>query len=454
MNRVLQQFNRLWGTWRQDVLLKKVIRNSSYLLSSSTIGMVLTSLMGFLVALLLGPAESGKLGLIVMLVSSINRLLSFRMGEVVIKFAGQNLTLGRNFEAAAVIKVAAIAEAGVSIIAFFLLWLISSLAAEYIIKDTTSTWLLIFFGVSLLGNMMNETSLAVLQLGNHYRTQAALTLAQNVLMIVWVGVVFLVRGGLESILTAYLVGKLVYGIGSTLMALYWMKGLLGQGWMKAPLQQTQGWRNMARFGLSTNISGTINLLIRDTELLWVGFFLTTMEVGYYKLAFNLMNLMMMPITPLIATTFPEITAAVTNKNWDQLRSLLKKTTIISGFWTVACGLGYLLFGRWILTIFRHGDFLPSYPVVWILLIGYGVANIFFWNRPLLLAYGKTNFLLRNTSLTGLAKIILMFILVRPFGIAAQAALTSGYFIITIGRTVQEGIKSIRNSEAKSEEVKG
>jgi len=454
MNQVFQQFNRLWGIWRQDALLKKVIRNSSYLLSSSTIGMVLTSLMGFLVALLLGPADSGKLGLIVMFVSSVNRLLSFRMGEVVIKFAGQHLTQGRKTEAAAVIKVAAIAEGLVSVIAFFLLWLLSPSAAEYILKDSASSWLLIFFGISLLGNMMNETSLAVLQLGNHYRTQAALTLAQNVLMIVWVGVVFLVRGGLESILNAYLIGKLIYGVGSTVMAAYWMKGLLGRGWLQGSLRQAQGWRSMARFGLSTNISGTINLLIRDTELLWVGFFLTTLEVGYYKLAFNLMNLMLMPITPLIVTTFPEISGAVTNKNWAQLRSLLRKTTIISAVWTISFGLGYLLFGRWILTIFRHGDFLPSYPVVWILLVGYGAANIFFWNRPLLLAFSKTNFLLRNTSLAGCAKIALMFVLVRPFGIAAQAALTSAYFIFTIGRTVQEGIHCIRTSEVRGEKAQG
>jgi O-antigen/teichoic acid export membrane protein len=137
-----------------------------------------------------------------------------------------------------------------------------------------------------------------------------------------------------------------------------------------------------------------------------------------------------------------------------LRSLLRKTTIISAVWTFSFGLGYLLFGRWALTIFRNGDFLPSYPVVWILLVGYGVANIFFWNRPLLLAFSKTNFLLRNTSLAGCAKIALMFVLVRPFGIAAQAALTSAYFIFTIGRTVQEGIHCIRTSETRGEKAQG
>ncbi len=71
---------------------------------------------------------------------------------------------------------------------------------------------------------------------------------------------------------------------------------------------------------STNLSATLNLLVRDSELLWVAFFLSPYEAGLYKVALAIINLMMMPITPFISTTYPEISACVAEKAWPQLRS--------------------------------------------------------------------------------------------------------------------------------------
>jgi hypothetical protein len=39
-------------------------------------------------------------------------------------------------------------------------------------------------------------------------------------------------------------------------------------------------------------------------------------------------------------------------------------------------------------IYSGGEYLPALPVILVLLAGYGFANVFFWNRPLLLAFGK------------------------------------------------------------------
>ena len=133
--KIQQAAHRLMTTWKADLLLGKVLRNTSYMFSANTISTVISSLQGFLSAALLGPAGFGTLGLIVMYASSVNRLLSFRMGDVVVRYAGQYLATGRKSESAAVVKTAMLVEASVSIFAYLLLVLTAPIAAEWIIKD-------------------------------------------------------------------------------------------------------------------------------------------------------------------------------------------------------------------------------------------------------------------------------------------------------------------------------
>lgn len=444
----MKLFTQFWQTWSQDRLLRRIARNTGYLFSSNTVSMVLSSAGGILSAYLLGAADYGVLGMIVLFASSVNRLLSFRMGEMVIRYAGQDLAVGQKDKAAALIKAAGVAEALTSVVAYALLVLLAPLAARWLIKDPRASGWIIFYGLALVANLMTETSTAVLQLGNHYRSQAALTLAQSILTMALIGAAYWMGGGVLSILTAYLVGKLVFGVGIMAAALRWLRPMLGDDWLRAPLTLIKDWRGILRFSISTNLSGTINMIIRDSEVLWVGLFFTKLEAGYYKFALAMMNLLLMPITPFITTTFPEISRSVARRDWHLLRNMLKRTTLISASWTAACVAGLLLLGGWVFGWFKGGEYLPSLPIIFVLLAGYGTANIFFWNRPLLLAFGKPNYPLVVTALVGLAKTALMFVLVRPFGYLAQAGLLSAYFMVSVGLIVLRGLRELRRAEAE------
>jgi len=157
--------------------------------------------------------------------------------------------------------------------------------------------------------------------------------------------------------------------------------------------------------LSTNFSGTINMVVRDSELLWVGGLFSPTIAGYYKVAMSVINLIIMPINPFIATTFPEIVRNVANKMWMHLKSLLKRVSFISIIWTGAVTLvlllvgKQLLFAKWIpwrghLASIYKAEYLPAYPILLILLIGFGIGNILYWNRNLLLAFNRADYPLK------------------------------------------------------------
>jgi len=288
----------------------------------------------------------------------------------------------------------------------------------------------------------------------HYRTQAVLTLLQNVTTVILIGAAFLFQGGVFEVMMAYLAGKCIFGLGMLTGALYHSNRLLGNGWWKVRARGAVEWRSMISFAFSTNLSQTVNMIMRDSEVLWVGYFLNSTAAGYYKFALAIMNVILMPITPFIQTTFPEMTKAVARKAWGQIRDLLRRTSLIAIAWTGVVVVGLLTAGTWLLGLFKNGEFLPSLPIIWVLLIGFSFANILFWNRSLLLAFGRPHYPLIAAAVAGVIKIVLMFLLVPKFGAVMQAAALSLFFILSIGAITLEGLSGLRKAERQAILVEG
>ena len=446
-------------TWGKDVILKKVLGNSAYLFSSQAVSAVLS----ILTANLLGVAAFGELGVVISFVTNINRLLSFRMSEFVVRYMGGFLAVENRKGAAATLKVAALTELVTSLIAYLVLVALSGWGAVNLAKDPGLQNLFIIFGIGILGNVMAETATGALQVMGHFRSQALLNLLQSLLTAgLFVGV-FLRQGGIFEVMLVYLAGKLMLGIGPVFLALYWLPKSLGRGWWRTPLKGNLPERKeMVRFAINANFSGTVTILARDSEVLWVGYFFDTTVAGYFKVALAVINLMVMPITPFISTTFPEITRHVAKKQWKKLKQLLAQVTTVSGAWTLAVAAGLLLLGRQVLfspwslfgrTIFIYKEaFAPAYGVLLVLLIGFGIANIFFWDRSLLLAFGKAELPLKISFFAMLGKVGLAFLIVPRLGYLAEAALFSAYFLVTVGILVLKGLAEVRHQAQLSPRV--
>jgi len=436
----------------QDPLLQRVVRNTGYLFGSNSITMGISMLQSILAARLLGIFDFGVLGTITVFATTLNRLFSFRMGEIIIKYLGDYLAENRLDHAATIIKTAYIVEAASSLFAYLLLVILSPWAANQLADNPESVYLFIIYGLCILGNFGSETSLGILQIDNKFKQQATFTIVQSVLTAAIILVAYVTGGGLMLVVLAYLVGKIVLGIGPFILAIRSTNRLLGNDWWgRASFSLLPPRSELQTFGLTGNLSATINLFVRDSEVLWVAFFLSPLEVGYYKVALAIINIVLMPITPFISTTFPEITRSISAKLWATLRNLLKKITIISASWTALVTIGLLLFGPWIILIYGQ-EYLPAYPALLILMVGFGVANIFFWNRPLLLALGLPKIPFTITLFAGIGKILLAFLLVPRYGYLAEAALLSFYFIVSVLIITSIGIKKIKYYEDLTESL--
>ena len=171
--------NRLQSWW-QDGLLRGVLKNSSYLFSSNTVAAGLSFLQGIFATRLLGIDGYGLVSAtIIVFVSNIHSLLSFRMSETVVRFTASALKEGRKDQAAALVKTAGLLEASTSVLAYLVLLLLAPLAGRYLGKDLSTTSLFTFYGLALLANLLFETSTGVLRAARRFDRIAQVNLGQS-----------------------------------------------------------------------------------------------------------------------------------------------------------------------------------------------------------------------------------------------------------------------------------
>lgn len=313
-------------TWWQDKLLRGVLKNTSYLFSSNTISAALSMVSTILATRLLGVGGLGLVAYIQTFASNVNRLLSFRMSEVVVKYLGEALavdgkdgTLNQptslpdahvaraNPSAAAIVKGIGLIEAVTSIVAYLVLLLLASWAARLFAKDVSVAPLFPFYGLMLLANLVYETSTGVLQAHKRFDRLAIINAVQSVLTLVLILMAFLLRRGVIEVLAAYLVGKTFAGVAITIQAFNQMNRSVGRGWWRTSTRYVTEWRGIFGFAINTNLNGTVNLVTRDNILLYLTALspsnLAQDYAGYFKWGLSIINFVILPIDPFILPTY-------------------------------------------------------------------------------------------------------------------------------------------------------
>lgn len=462
LQQLRQRFTRLFkvprGWWAQRFtqhpLMRRIYKNSGYLFSATGFSAAISMLQSILVGRQLGIEGFGLLGVIIMFTSVVNKFVSFRMSELVIRYIGRYSVKDDQARAAAVFKAAALAEMAASLVAFLLIWLLAPFAATYLAKDASLGSLFTLYGLIVVLNLISESSTGVLQVFDSYRWIALFNIVQSAITLLLIFVATVIsQGGILQIIIAYLIGKGIGALALSFAALNEAQRRWGRAWWRTPLRILRPEaRELTHFAVSTNISASLNLINKDSELLWVSLFRGPLETGYYKTALAVVNLVQMPISPLPQATYPEISRFASQNDWKSMRQILRQGSLVAGGFTLAATLFLLLFGRQtILLLYKDPDFLPAYPALLILLAGFLVANTFYWNRVSLLALGLPDYPTRvNLVLAGL-KLGGILLLVPRFGYLASAALFAGYYIISTSLAAIKTYRVLRKVEAAQNE---
>ena len=432
------------GRLLTNPLMQRVIRNSGYLFTGSTLSAALSMIQGILAARLLGVESFGVLGIITVFVSVINRLTSFRMAEWVVNYVGEFSEKGEKDRAAAAFKTAALFESGSSLLAFLLILVLAPIAATYLAQDPSAVGLFVLYGLIVPIHIVAESSTGLLQYLDQFRLLAGIQVAQSMITLLLIVVAAVSGGGLVAVLMAYLVGKVAWSLGITGAALWHAQRAWGSGWWRAPFSLIHIRRKeMMRFGVSTNLTGTLTLLSRDSEILWLGALASPSAAGYYKVSLAILNILLIPVQPLISTTYRELAREVGARAWDNVRYLLRSGSLISMAYSLPAAFFLLVLGPWVVSLWG-AEFLPqSYAAMVILLVGVTFVNVFYWNRTTLLPLGLPEYPTKVTLVAAIAKVVAILVLVPRYGAPGMAATLSGFFLFTGGVLVWKTIRVLR-----------
>jgi len=438
---------RLIDKLGENPLIARILKNSAYLLSASGIAVALGFFQNLLVTNLLGVARFGILGGVVSFTSVINKLGSFRMGELIVRYIGQSMEEQDVRSSAAAFKFACYIEGLSSLLSFGLIALLAPLGARFLARDADLTEIFVLYGLIVLGNLVFESATGLLQILDRFRTIAIVQAAQSALTLLLIGLAFLSGGELVDVVLAYMAGKFLNGLAVTAMAFREAGRVWGRGWSRTPVAVLRPrYRELLRFAFSTNISATINLVNKDSEQLWVLLLRSPTEAGWYKLAIALANLVLIPISPLPQATYPELAREVARKAWENVRYVLRQGSRLAALYTGVTALFLAIFGRPLIEWLYAPEFLPAYPALMIMLIGLLAANSFYWNRTALLALDRPGYPTKVNAAAAVLKITLTLLLVPRFGYLAAAGLLAGYYLFSIGLNVRKTYQEIAARE--------
>lgn len=427
---------RLFHRLFENELIRRVVKNSGYLVSATVFTAAIGMVQSIMAARLLGVAAFGVLGVITVFATVLNKLVSFRMSELVVKYVGQFTETGDQPRAAATFKAAALAELGASTLAFALIWVLAPLGARYFAKDPSTAGWFVWYALVILANLIAESSTGLLQIFNRFRQFSVINVIASLITLSIIVTVYILHGGFLGVLLAYISGKAFSAIGLSALAILEASHRWSKQWWRTPLSilRPQG-RQMIIFAINTNISATLGLITKDSELLWVALLRSPVEAGYYKVAMALANIVQLPISPLPQATYPELSREVARQNWNNVRYVLRQGSLLAGSYTLGVTIFLILLGRPLLSFLYKPEFLPAYPALLILLAGFLVANTFYWNRVALLSIGRADIPTKVNLVLAILKILGIFLLVPIYGYLASAALLAGSYILGVSYSV-------------------
>jgi O-antigen/teichoic acid export membrane protein len=415
---------------REDAGLVRLVRNSAWLFSASGAALVLSVPQTILVTRAVGASQYGVIVIVMTFVTTCNLVTAFRMNEFVVKYVAEALAGGRREAGGATIKVAMLAEACSSLVAFAGIWLLASLGADIFLDGETGAGLIHLYAPFVLCNLVFESASGVLQATDRFRLQAQIAVAGHVAK--FIGVVLAAVGpqSVRAFLLADLAGQAVTAGALTVAAWREASRRFGGHWWRAPLRSLAPTRRaMLHFAVNTNVSGTFSAIHKNAEPLLIGSFRSSAEAGYFNLALRVVTLAMRPIEPMAKAIYPESTRQLAQGDTAGAAALWRKGSLVAAAWIVPVSVALAPASFWLVPRLFGESFSSAAPAVCLLLPGIAVSFVVFWARPALLALGFPGYAtLVNVGL-GVLKIGLSLLVVPLYGYLGSAALAS---VLTLG----------------------
>ena len=341
----------------QNQLKRALIKNTGFMFG----GDIATKTFRLLIILILGkmlsPNEYGQLFEAMAVVLVISELIDVRIGEAVTKFATDYLVKNQKNKALSIIKIGYLVDGALGILCFCVVMLIADIIAQKVFHGHVSSKLIKIYALAPLLSTVNGTSIAIIQTFKKFKAMSVFNASSAFARFVFpVGLASL---GLEYIMFGYVLAAFIPTICLSIVV---FKLIRTQFKGIKTLNIFPEMRKILPFTFHTTISVTFKSVIRQMDVVLLGFFKSPEIVAYYKIALAYVNMLGFVTGPVGTVIYPTLTSLWAEKNVELYRKILRKISWTMIFISVAGAAAMIIAGPYIFKIWKP-IYLNSMPAI-------------------------------------------------------------------------------------------
>lgn len=400
--------------------MKRLFANAGVLMGGTTAGMALGFLHTFIIARALGPASFGVWSSVLAYCSVLGSFLTFRTAEPVTRYLVEYRQQGDRERMILLLASALAVDLVTSAAAMLAIGVSAWFLADLLPGGREVLLVYIVCGGQQIGGIIDPVWFSVARDQGHYRTLAGLSALLHALK-----VLVLLPWWFLGTLDIHLVASLTLAaimVQVSLNAVLLLRALR-RGYALEPrdLMQAEIWRRRREisafwsFMNATFLWSMFSTLLKEADVLLLGFLRPEAEAGWYRLAKTLAGTVMRVGEMLAQVIYQDLSELVAQKNMAELR---QRIVTLCRTWlplvTVGTGVGILL-APVILPMVFGADYGPSVFSFQILMVGSGLVTAMFWVRPMALAFELHWYNFRVIVVSGLLFTPLNLLLVVRWG---------------------------------------
>jgi O-antigen/teichoic acid export membrane protein len=411
----------LWAAVNGRVFARKFVRDVGLLTVANFASAAISLVQGVLIARWLGPESYGVAALLMSYPDLVYTFFDARSSDASVKYLGEFHTRGEREQALAVCKIGYLVDLAMAGIAFGVVLATAFWVAENIAHAPDSAWLVLLYSAALVPRAFVGTSYAVLVTLGHFSRMALLDTAMTVLRTALVLGLVLAGWQVAGVIWGNAIALMVTGAWYGLVGYVVARRTWGGSWHHARWSVLKGYRRaILRFLAHNELNALLGMIPKQLDTVLLGYFRNPLEVGYYRLAKSLANVVSYLVGPLQSVTYPELARLWGAGDREGFCRRLGHLTWQVG---VPLALGVLIgvaFVPSLLTRLVGEAYRPAIPATQILLVGSAIWLALFCLRPTYFVADRITRWMVGNALYSAAFLVLSVLTVNRWGYLGMA----------------------------------
>lgn len=388
---------------RFDPESKHLLKNSSWVTLSNTLGTIFAFIKTIAITRILGVELFGTYALAIAFIITTQEFLRLNISMGLIRYGAMFSSEERKDKIVSVIKFSLVLSSISAILSVLVLSIITIFFYSTFIKAPGLSFYIIVFAIANSLSFIDAIAKASLKLFYKFKVNSII---QMVMDTIETGIILstlaIYGANLEAFFTAAISARILNSVTCNIAAytelLTELKPYLDS---KINLIKSQ-YKEFFNYIFGNSLSSSLKVFMNQGDVLLLGNMSSTSEVGIYstakKLAYSILTL----TDPLASSIFPQLSHLIASKDHQKIKVMVKK---ISGIMLIPSLL--ILFISYFLKVnileFLFGkEFIPAAQPFIILLICALQGAVFFWALPLIQSLG----LIKKRFLVYLSAIII------------------------------------------------